>query len=150
VPQSFVSLNCHIVFSTKNREPLIAPPVTDRLYSYIGGVFRGEGATLMAAGGMPDHVHLFVSLGKTNSVANLLRVVKTNSSKWIHETFREMGGFAWQTGYGAFAVSCSNSARIKRYIADQKEHHRARSFKDEFLALLERHGLDYDERYIWE
>jgi REP element-mobilizing transposase RayT len=98
---------------------------------------------------MADHVHLFVSWSKERSVADVLRVVKTNSSKWIHETFPDQATFAWQSGYGAFAVSQSNAPQVERYLANQKEHHRKLSFKDEFIALLKKHGIPYDERYVW-
>jgi putative transposase len=150
MPESFVCLNCHVVFSTKNRDPWIEPSMAERLYQYLGGILRAEGSTLVAAGGMPDHVHLLVSLGKMRAIADLLRVAKANSSEWIHETFASMSHFAWQTGYGAFAVSYSNTAGVKHYIADQAEHHRARSFQEEFVALLNRHGIAFDERYLWE
>jgi len=148
MPQSFACLNCHFVFSTKNRHPWIEPAMADRLYAYVGGILRAEDSTLLAAGGMPDHVHLLVSLGKERSVADLLRVVKTNSSKWIHLTFPNMGHFGWQTGYGAFTVSHSKVETVRRYIAAQPAHHRARSFHEEFAALLNRHGVAFDERYL--
>jgi len=150
MPQSFVSLHCHIVFSTKNREPLIRDDWAARSYQYIGGIVRKQKCRLVAAGGMADHVHLLVSLGKMNSIADLVRDVKSNSSAWIHETFPQLQGFAWQAGYGAFAVSYSKIGEVKQYIAGQAEHHRVRSFREEFLAFLERHGIEYDERYIWE
>jgi REP element-mobilizing transposase RayT len=150
MPQSYVSLHCHLVFSTKNREPLIRTDWAPRLYQYIGGIVRGQGGCLIAAGGMADHVHLLASLGKTNAVADLVRDVKSNSSRWVHETLANLRGFAWQTGYGAFAVSYSKIDEVKRYIAGQEEHHRVRSFKEEFVAFLERHGIEYDERYVWE
>jgi REP element-mobilizing transposase RayT len=150
VPQSFVCLDCHVVFSTKNRQPWIESPLADRLYAYLGGVFRAEGAKLVMVGGMPDHVHLLVSLGKNRGVADLLRVTEANSSKWIHETFPHMAHFARQTGYGAFAVSHSNVEVVRAYIAGQLEHHRTRSFQEEFVALLKRHGIAFDERYLWD
>jgi len=149
MPQSFVCLNCHVVFSTKNRVPLIHPDLAPRLYSYIGGIVENAGGRLAAAGGMPDHVHLVVSLGKMMSAADTVRVIKSNSSGWIHDTFPEMRHFAWQTGYAAFAVSYSNLEQVRRYIANQQEHHRVRTFKEEFIALLKRHHIEYDERYIW-
>jgi len=150
MPQSYVSLHCHLVFSTKNREPLIRADWAPRLYQYVGGIARAQGACLIAAGGMADHVHLLLSLGKMNAVADLVRDVKSNSSRWVHETFTNLQGFAWQAGYGAFAVSYSKIDEVKRYIAGQEEHHRVRSFKEEFVAFLERHGIEYDERYVWE
>lgn len=149
MPQSFVCLNCHLVFSTKNRVPLIDPDLAPRLYGYTGGILDKMGGRLVAAGGMPDHVHLIVSLGKQMSVADTLRVIKANTSRWIHQTASNLRHFGWQAGYGAFAVSHSNLDEVKRYIANQQEHHRVRTFKEEFLALLRRHNIEYDERYIW-
>jgi len=150
MPQSFVCLNCHLVFSTKHRAALIADSLAPRLYDYIGGITRSQGGCLVAAGGMPDHVHLIVSLGKQMSVADSVRDIKAGSSGWIHETFPAMNPFAWQAGYGAFAVSMSNLDRVKTYIADQAEHHRGQTFQEEFLAFLKRHQMAYDERYLWD
>ncbi len=149
MPQSFISMNCHVIFSTKNREPLLTPEVATRLYEYIGGTACETGNRLLAAGGMPDHVHLVVSLGKQEAVADTVRDIKSNASRWIHETFAKLRGFVWQTGYGAFSVSLSNVDDVKRYIANQQEHHRVRTFKEEFIAFLKRHNIEYDERYIW-
>ena len=148
MPSSFVCMNCHIVFSTKKREPLILPDVAPRLYEYIGGTARRTGSKLLAAGGTADHIHLLMSLGKQEGVAGTVRDVKSNSSRWIHESFPQLRGFAWQAGYGAFSVSVSMMEDVKRYIANQQEHHRVRTFKEEFIALLERHNVEYDERYI--
>jgi REP element-mobilizing transposase RayT len=150
MPQSFASLHCHIIFSTKNREPLIMPDWAGRLYEYIGGTCRGTHNVLLAAGGMADHVHLLVSLGKQQSVADTVRDIKSNSSGWIHETFSHLRGFAWQTGYGAFSVSYSNIPKVREYMACQQEHHRVRTFKEEFIVLLRKHNIEYDEHYIWE
>jgi len=150
MPQSFACLNCHIAFSTKNREPLILPDLAPRLYEYVGGTARNTGNVLMAAGGTADHVHLLVSLGKNSSAADVVRDLKANSSRWFDETCANLSGFAWQSGYGAFAVSYSNLSEVRRYIANQQEHHRAVTFKEEFLALLKRHNLEYDERYVWD
>jgi REP element-mobilizing transposase RayT len=99
---------------------------------------------------MPDHVHLLVRLYKQLSVADGLRLVKTNSSKWVHETFPEHQAFAWQAGYGAFTVSLSGLPEVKSYLARQAEHHRTRSFKEEFIAFLKKHEIEYDEKYVWE
>ena len=150
MPQSFVCLHCHIVFSTKHRKPWITSELAPRLHDYIGGIIRGVGGLLISAGGMSDHTHLLVSLGKMNSAAELVRDVKSNSSGWIHKTFPDLAHFGWQTGYGAFAVSHSNLDEVKRYIANQTEHHRVRTFKEEFLAFLQKHNLEYNERYLWD
>jgi REP element-mobilizing transposase RayT len=150
MPQSFAALYCHIVISTKNREPVITPELQPRLYAYIGGTLRESNNVLLAAGGIADHVHLLVSLSREASVAVTVREVKANSSRWIHETFAEQHSFAWQTGYGAFSVSCSQLEVVKTYLANQERHHRRKSFQQEFISFLRRHGLEYDERYIWE
>ncbi len=150
MPQSFVSLHYHLIFSTKNRLPSITPDIESRLYEYIGGIVRAQDGCLLAAGGIPDHVHLLVGLSKQVAVSDALRDIKANSSGWVHDTFPHKADFAWQAGYGAFTVSYSSMDSVKRYIADQAEHHRTRSFKEEFIAFLERHGIEYDERYIWE
>ena len=150
MPQSLASLNFHFVFSTKNRQPLIDTEIQARLYEYIGGILRAEKSVLLAAGGMPDHVHLLVSLSRELSIADTLRVVKANCSKWIHETFPDRQNFGWQAGYGAFSVSFSNLPEVKKYIAGQAEHHRIRTFQEEFREFLRRHEIDWDERYVWD
>jgi len=150
MPQSFASLHCHIIFSTKHRMPWITPELQPRLYEYTGGILRNHDCALIAAGGVPDHVHLLVSLHRTMDVAEVVGLIKANSSKWIHETFPEHHDFAWQIGYGAFTVSYSNIPQVKRYLASQAEHHRRRSFQKEFLEFLKRHDIKYDERYVWE
>jgi REP element-mobilizing transposase RayT len=150
MPQSFASLHYHIIFSTKNRVAAISPDLQPRLYEYLGGILRAQDGVLLAAGGMPDHVHLLVGLTKEMAVAEAVRLLKSNSSKWIHETFSERSNFAWQAGYGAFTVSYSNRQQVRKYIAGQAEHHRTRTFQEEFVAFLKRHHIEYDERYLWE
>ena len=147
---SYTCIHFHLVFSTKHRQPFIVEGLEERLYQYIGGLLGNRKSRLLAAGGIPDHVHLLVSLSKELSVSDALRDIKTNSSAWIHETYPDHRTFAWQTGYGAFAVSFGDIDRVKAYIAGQKEHHRRVTFKEEFVALLESHGIEYDERYLWE
>jgi REP element-mobilizing transposase RayT len=150
MPQSFASLHCHLIFSTKNRTPLITADMQPRLYGYVGGIGKEQGYPLIAAGGTPDHVHLLVSLSRDVSVAEVVRVLKANSSKWVHETFPGSRAFAWQTGYAAFAVSFSNIGQVKKYLARQEQHHRKQTFQEEFIAFLRRHEIEYDERYLWE
>ena len=146
---SYVKLLNHIIFSTKNREPLITVEIEDRLIHYIGGIIRNNKGKLLAANTVPDHIHLYVSMKSTPSVATMLRLIKTNSSGWIHDTFHDMKNFAWQKGYGAFSVSPSNEERVIRYIENQKEHHKKITFKQEFITFLKRYKIEYDERYIW-
>jgi len=150
MPQSFTSLHYHFIFSTKNRAPMITADVQPRLFEYIGGILRSHKSVLLAAGGIADHVHLLVRLSKELAVSEALRLIKANSSGWIHDTFPEQRAFAWQAGYAAFTVSYSNLGPVKRYLAGQAEHHRERTFQEEFLAFLQRHGIEYDERYLWD
>ncbi|MBY0229792.1 MAG: IS200/IS605 family transposase [Gemmataceae bacterium] len=151
MPQSLAAIYCHVVFSTKGREPCIEPRLEERLFAYIGGIVGERKSVLLAAGGMPDHLHLLVSLGRTWCVADLVRDLKCNSSKWIHETFpAQLGHFDWQDGYGAFSVSASNRQAVTDYLANQKTHHADLSFQDEYRGLLTKHGIEFDERYVWD
>jgi REP element-mobilizing transposase RayT len=150
MPQSLTCLYYHLIFSTKNREPLLADALRPRLYEYVGGILRAEKAVLVAAGGMPDHVHWLAALHQETSISEALRLIKANSSKWIHETFPDLIGFSWQTGYGAFSVSFSRLPDVKHYIAAQAEHHRTTTFQEEFLLFLKRHEVSYNERYLWD
>jgi REP element-mobilizing transposase RayT len=150
MPQTFTSLHYHIVFSTKHREPTITPELQPRLYDYVGGLFRAEGGQLLSAGGMPDHVHLLVRLNQQHALADVMRVVKAGSSGWVHDTFSDRRGFAWQAGYGAFTVGLTTMGRVKQYIANQAKHHRTMSFQDEFRSFLNKHAIEYDERYLWD
>ncbi len=147
--QSFACLPVQFVFSIKNREPWIREEWAQRLYDYIGGIVQTEKSILLAAGGVPNHVHLLVSLGREVSLAEMMRLVKTNSSKWVHDTFPDHP-FAWQAGYGAFGASYANLDPVRAYIARQKEHHANLSFQDEYRGLLRAHGLEWDERYVWD
>ncbi len=150
MPQSFASLHCHIIFSTKGRAPMIKPDVELRLIEYIGGILHKRGCQLVKGGGERDHLHLLVSFSREISVAEAMRLVKANSSKWIHETFPDQARFAWQAGYGAFAVSYSNLEAVKKYIANQKEHHKKMTFQEEFMEFLKRHKIEFEERYVWD
>jgi REP element-mobilizing transposase RayT len=150
MPQSFACVHLHVVFSTKRRLPTIQKEIRERLYSYIGGVIRNQKGALIAAGGTADHIHLLIQQGKQISIADMKRDIKANSSRWMHEEFDDTKDFAWQTGYGVFGVSFSDVDRVKDYIERQEEHHRTRSFKEEFLELLKRHHIQYDERYLWD
>src|SRR5947207_3084243 len=126
MPQSFTCLHHHFIFSTKGRVPLLDSEIQSRLWEYFGGTLRSAKCTLLAAGGMPDHVHLLVGMNKELAVSECLRHIKANSSAWIHKTFPQLQSFAWQAGYGAFAVSYSGLDAIKNYIANQEEHHRTK------------------------
>lgn len=137
------------MFSTKHREPLITPDLAPRLHGYLGGAVRGEGGLAIEIGGMTDHVHLLVKWRPDEAVSTLMRNMKGGSSRWVHETFPEHRAFAWQEGYGAFSVSESQVETVRAYIRNQAHHHRTRSFKEEFVVLLEAHGVAYDAGLIW-
>jgi putative transposase len=149
MPQSLVSMHVHIVFSTKNRAPWIDAELQPRLYGYGGGIVRGETGRMLTIGGMPDHVHLLVSMGRTVCIADLVRAVKSNSSRWVHEMFPSRE-FAWQAGYGAFSVSESQLSVVRYYIENQAQHHRSMTYQDEFRELLQKHGIEWDEKYVWD
>jgi putative transposase len=146
---TFVSNLVHFVWGTKNREPLIRKSWRDRLHGYIGGVLTNKKAKLLAAGGIEDHMHVLVSLPATISLAQAANAMKANSSRWIHENIPQAKGFDWQPGYGAFSVSKSVEPQVKAYICHQEERHRRLKFTAEFAALLDKHCIPYEERYLW-
>ena len=148
MPQSFTNLIYHLVFSTKNRQPLISNDVKSRLYDYIGGTIRGNGGIALAINGMEDHLHVLAKLRADRAVSDVLRDLKANASGWIHKVFPELKDFSWQNGYGAFTVSASQIEKVKRYIAHQERHHQKRSFRDEFIVLLKANEIEYDEKYL--
>ena len=146
---SYVSNLMHCVFSTKERLPLITPELEPRLWPYLGGIARENKMKAIAIGGTTDHVHGLLSLPATMSFAKAVQLIKGGSSKWVHDSFRDHRRFAWQEGYGAFSVSSSQVNKTIAYINRQKEHHRRRTFEDEFFDLLDKHGVEYDRRYIF-
>lgn len=150
MPGTYSQLLLHIVFSTKRRERWITPAIADRLYPYIGGIVRAERGVLYDIGGVEDHVHLYLRWRTDAAVSDLMRTVKSRSSKWVHDTFPELGAFAWQEGYSVFSVSTSQEKAVKTYIANQAEHHREEDFKSELLRLLRAHRIDFDERYVFD
>lgn len=147
---TYANLLFHIVFSTKYRKDRIHTDVQERLYEYIGGIIREQKGVLIEIGGMPDHVHVLAKLSPVAAVSDVLRLIKSNSSKWLKETFEEPIPFAWQRGFGAFSVSTSNADNVRGYIRDQEEHHKNRSFEDGFRTLLVRHGIEFDEKYLFD
>ena len=150
MPQSFAAVHLHIVFSTKHRQPFLTPEYTPRVHEYLGGTIRGIGCTPLAIGGMPDHVHLLVGLGREITIADLIKTIKAGSSRWIHDTFPPLSAFSWQSGYGVFAVAKDRIGGVKGYIARQEEHHREKTFQAEYREFLTAHGIEWDERYVWD
>jgi putative transposase len=141
------NLVLHLIFSTKDRQPLITPEIRADLFAYLGGIIREMHGTALIINGTADHVHMLVRIRPSHSAAEIARVVKTNSSRWVHEKYNLR--FAWQTGYGAFSVSESSVAAVSRYIATQEEHHKKLTFQEEYVAFLKKNKITYDERYIW-
>jgi putative transposase len=144
---TYLSLHYHLVFSTKNRKPMITDEWSSRLHEYLGGTINGLGGFCQAVGGVADHVHLLVSLKATHCLADVLRELKKSASLWVHDEIGEKS-FAWQEGYAAFTVSPTARESVKIYIANQEEHHRRRSFREELIDLLEKAGIEYDPRYL--
>ncbi|HEX8713889.1 MAG TPA: transposase [Terracidiphilus sp.] len=140
---TYASNFIHCVFSTKERLSLIPEARTAELYAYLGGIARGEGFSLISAGGTANHVHLLFVLPASSSLAQAVQKLKGSSSRWMGH------GFSWQEGYGAFSVSASQVPVVKRYIQNQEEHHRKRNFEEEFISLLRNCGIEYDERYVF-
>ena len=147
---SYTSSLFHCVFSTKGRRRLITPALQSRLWPFMGGIARENGMTAVAIGGVEDHVHLLLSLPSTLAIAKAIQLVKGGSSKWAHDTFPEHRRFGWQEGYGAFSIGVSQTDRTIAYISSQADHHRKRTFQEEMLAILKKHGIQYDERYLWD
>ena len=141
------NLLLHLIFSTKDRRPLITAEIRTDLFAYLGGIIREMHGTALVVNGMTDHVHMLIRIRPAHATAEIARVVKTNSSRWVHEKWNVR--FAWQTGYGAFSVSESNAPAVSRYIAMQEEHHKKVTFKEEYVVFLKKNKIEYDERYIW-
>jgi len=148
MPSTYANLLYHIIFSTKHREPLVVDAWKEELYRYMGGIIRSKGGISLEIGGMPDHVHILAKLKPAISVADMLKLIKANSSKWINDEKVLGKGFAWQVGYAAFSVSESQVEAVRRYIRNQEEHHRKQSFQEELIALLQRHGVEYNLQYL--
>jgi len=145
---SFNSCLIHCVWSTKNRVSFLDSDLLARLPAYLGGIARENKMKSLAVGGVADHVHLLISLPSTLSVAKGIQLLKGNSSKWIHDAFPRLTSFEWQKGYGAFSIGISGVEPTVAYIRNQTEHHKQRTFREEFEAMLRKHGLDFDERML--
>lgn len=148
MPSTHLSLHYHIVFSTKDRVPNIAPEWRDRLHAILGGIAKNLDAIPEIIGGVSDHVHLLLGLRATHCLADVMREIKSVSSRWVRD---EVGlrSFTWQEGYGGFTVGPSQRAKVRDYIRDQEEHHRVTTFQEEYRKFLEHAGVKFDERYLW-
>jgi putative transposase len=148
MPATHLSLHYHLVFSTKDRQPYLADAWRVRFHEYLGGLIRAASGVPEAIGGTADHVHVLAGLRATQPLASFVQDSKQTSSRWINETFG-LKQFAWQPGYGAFTVSASNREGVKKYIANQSEHHRVKTFQEEYVEFLDKSGVEYDDKYLW-
>ena len=147
---SFTQLTYHIVFATKYRRPTIKDNVKERLYEYIGGTLRAKKGHSIEIGGVADHIHLLTRLSPSLAVADVVRDVKANSSRWMNDQSEVTLPFEWQKGYGAFTVSFSNIPSVQEYIQNQPEHHRTKSFQEEYIEFLKRHNIEFRLEYLFE
>ena len=150
MPQSLAKIYLHLVFSTKGRVPTLTDETRDPLHSYLATVIKNLGCHANLINSVEDHIHVLFELSRTVSVSTVVEDLKTSSSKWIKVQPGGSSDFAWQSGYGVFSVSQSNVEGVRAYIANQREHHRTRSLQDELRTLLQKHGVEYDERYVWD
>jgi REP element-mobilizing transposase RayT len=151
MPQSLANVVLHITFSTKNHAPFLRrESLREALNAYVVGTLDNLGCPSIQVNCVEDHIHILCNLSRTLSIAKLLEEIKKSSSKWIKEQDNAPHDFFWQAGYGAFSVSQSNVGKVKEYIINQQEHHRKMTFQDEFRELLRRHGIEFDERYVWD
>ncbi len=150
MPQSLVKNYMHIVFSTKNRQPLINKSIKSELHAYLGSVCQKLGCPVVIIGGIEDHVHILCLLSKNNSLAELVGKIKANSSKWMKTKGAQYANFYWQRGYGGFSVNPAETDVVKSYIQNQEEHHKNRTFKKEYLLLLKKYDVEFDKRYVWD
>lgn len=148
MPSTHLSLHYHLVFSTKDREPWLSPTPRSRVHEYLGGVIRGLNGVPHAVGGTGDHVHVLTGLRATHCLADVMRELKSESSRWIHQELG-LAGFAWQEGYAGFTVSASHLEQVRAYVLGQEEHHRSATFQEEYVAMLQRGLVEYEEGYLW-
>ncbi|HKP04206.1 MAG TPA: IS200/IS605 family transposase [Chthoniobacterales bacterium] len=150
MPQSLSNVILHVIFSTKDREPWLDTKARGQMHGYLATICRDLGAAFVHAGGVSDHVHIVTTLPRTVSQAELIETIKKVSSKWIKTLDPRYRGFFWQRGFGAFSVSPSQLQAVLRYVDDQEMHHRTRTFQEEYRNLLRKHGVGFDERYVWD
>ena len=148
--QSLARVPIHLIYSTKHREPFITDSVREPLHRYQAGILSNLGCEPILINSVEDHVHSLFELARTTAIASVVEAVKASSSKWMKTQGTEFAGFQWQAGYGVFGVSVSNVDQVRRYIEGQREHHRTVPFKEEYREFLTRHGIAFDERYVWD
>lgn len=147
---TYTCLHYHVIFSTKHRERWITQDIEQRMWSYLGGIGSQNNLKPLLIGGVDDHVHMLLSMPPSISVSEALKRIKGGSSGWVKDNFPGLKGFGWQDGYGAFTVSGSQIPEVDEYIRNQREHHRLKTFQEEYRAFLDKHEIEYDERYLWD
>ena len=151
MPQSLSQVYIHIVFSTKEREAYLNDEIIRKqLYAYLAAVLKDHNCPALLINGTSDHVHILCNMSRTHTISDVIRQLKRGSTKWLKKQRPEFEKFQWQAGYGVFSVSASNVSRVKGYISRQEEHHKKMNFKEEFTALLKKHMVKFDERYLWD
>jgi putative transposase len=150
MPQSLHALNVHIVFATKCRRPFLHSEIRPNLWAYMAGILRNLECHSVAIGGIEDHVHIACNLTKKHAPMKVIETVKKDSSKWLKTQSPSLQGFHWQDGYGLFSVSPAHVGALLKYVANQEEHHRRETFQNEFVRILRKYGVAYDERYVWD
>lgn len=140
----------HLIWSTKNRQPMILPEYKNRIFEYLGGSLKTLGCTSLQVGGVSDHIHILAAIPPKYAVSEIIRDIKVCSSKWINSSLPNVKEFSWQEGYGSFSVSSSQKEAVTSYILDQEKHHKTRTFKDEFVEFLNLHEIEFDEKYLWK
>ena len=150
MPQSLHVLTAHIIFSTKDRRPLITPDICERLWAYQSRVLQNLECDSITVGGATDHVHILCNLTKKFPTIKILEILEKNSSKFIKTLDGNLRGFHWQDGYGLFSVSPSHFEAVRKYILNQEEHHKRETFREEYLRILKKYRVPYDERYLWD
>ncbi len=146
----FLCVDIHFIWSTKGRRPLVDPEWKHRLQAFMGSVARFKKAKLIEANSQPDHVHLYVSMPSTASIAEMVNAFKANSTRWVHQSLPNRRWFSWQEGYAAFSVSRASRDAVLEYIRNQEAHHKRVDFREELLGLLDLHGIEYDPRYVFD
>lgn len=150
MPQSLANILVHLIYSTKNREPLITDPIRDELHRYSAAILKSCDSPALLINSVEDHVHTVFVLARTTAISDVVEEVKKSTSKWIKSKGAGFSQFYWQSGYGAFSVSHSNLDQVLKYVANQAEHHRRKTFQEEYREFLTRHGIAFDERYVWD
>ncbi len=150
MPQSLIRNYLHITFSTKNRYPFIDSEISEELYRYLGGICKNLECNPIIVGGYTDHIHMLCLLSQKIPLMKLIEQVKSHSSKWIKTKNSKYSKFYWQNGYGAFSVNPKEIAKVKTYILTQEEHHKKKTFQEEYLGFLKKYNIEYDDRYVWD